>query len=185
MSDREPEPLSVEALLALAEALPAAAPSSELKVRLLATLSSPDRFAPFLPALTQLFDLPAAAMGEVLALIDASANFLTASPGVRYRHFAPGPACAGAEAGIVLLEPGAEFPRHRHLGQERTIVLEGYMRDGETVHGPGALVEHPADTSHDYQATLDRPLAIMVLHQGIEIEGPGGTSVGSAISRSG
>lgn len=168
----EDEALSDDALLALVEALPPVAPRPELRARLLESLGTVDRFSPFLATLGELFDLPLAAMREVLGRIDDAAGFLTAMPGVRYQHFTPGPARAAAEAGLVLLEPGAVFPRHRHVGIERTFVLEGFMRDGDVVHAPGSLVEHPPGTSHDYAATDTRPLAIIVLHHGIELEDP-------------
>jgi quercetin dioxygenase-like cupin family protein len=160
-----------ELLAGLADGLSPVTARPEVRARLLATVASADRFAPFLPALSRLFDLPAAALRAVVERIDRPGDFLVGGPGVSYLHFAPGPAlsAAGAEAGIVLLEPGADFPRHRHLGTESTFVLEGVMRDGEASHGPGALVEHPAGTSHDYAATAARPLVLLVVHHGIEM----------------
>ncbi len=168
--------LSSEDLAALAEtladALPPEPPSPAVRARLMASLGTSDRFAPFLDQLMRIFDLSREAMGEVLARVDQAASWLTWAPGIDYQHFPPGPryaGVAGVEAGLVRLAAGHTFIRHRHLaGPEVTFVLQGTMRDADRSYGPGSLVTREQDTEHDYSAAGDQDLVIIVVHHGIQ-----------------
>jgi anti-sigma factor ChrR (cupin superfamily) len=168
--------LLTEALAGAAAGLVPVAPSPAVRARLLASVSTAagpaDRFAPFVAQLARLFDLPADGMRAVLARIDDAAAWLTFSPGIDYQHFVPGPRLAavpGCEAGLVRLNAGVTFFRHRHLGgPETTFVLSGTMRDGEPCYGPGSLITREQGTVHAYAATADQDLLIAVLHHGIE-----------------
>src|SRR6188768_653770 len=120
MSDNERLERALLAALAELEP-PAPPPSSALRARLLANVASPGRrLAPLYGALADLFDLGDA---ELVSLFeraeDASAWVSLPVPGVRLLHFAAGPRVAGADSGLVRMEPGAPFPQHRHLGLER------------------------------------------------------------------
>jgi putative transcriptional regulator len=136
--------------------------------RLLATLAGPERFASFIERLAHLFDLPRAGVRELLARIDDGGGWLAGYvPDLQYFNFTPGPRLAGADAGFVRLRPGGRFPRHRHVGDEVTFILEGAMRDGDQLYRPGALVERARDTVHDYAAEGPRDLVLVSLHRGI------------------
>jgi hypothetical protein len=158
------------ALEALAAALVPLPPGPELRDRLLRALAGPDRFRPFFAEIGRRFDLALEPLRAVLALIDDPAQWL-ASPvrGVRLIHFAPGPALAGADAGFVHLPAGTSFPRHRHLGPEMAVVLEGSVHDTGRVYLPGDVVEWPAGSTHDYRAGDGRDLVVIVAHHGIEL----------------
>ena len=159
---------------ALADALPPEPPSPSVRSRLMASLGSSDRFAPFVDQLMRVFDLSREAMRAVLARVDQAASWLTWAPGIDYQHFPPGPRFAGAagvEAGLVRLAAGHTFIRHRHLGQEVAFVLQGIMRDGDRSYGPGSLVTREKDTEHDYSAErnqADQDLILIVVHHGIQ-----------------
>ena len=156
-----------EALAALAAAAPAVVPAPAVRARLLETLGGVNRFAPFLPELGRLLDLPLDAVRAVLAGVDDAAAWEAGLPGTELQHFAAGPRLASADAGFVRLAPGVTFPRHDHLGQEITFVLEGAMREGGRVYGPGAVLEKRAGDVHDYAATPERPLVVVLFHFGI------------------
>jgi hypothetical protein len=176
MSSAPPEDAIEEVALLLAADLAPLTPPPSLKTRLLATLASADRFAPFLDDLTRMFDLPVATMRELLARIDGS-EWETKLLGVRLEgaelfHFRVGPRlAAGAAGGVLRMRPDVTFPRHRHLGAEVTYVLEGgYCTDGR-VHGPGSCIEMPGGSEHDYRSAPGRDLVMMVLHRGVELLG--------------
>jgi putative transcriptional regulator len=148
------------------------APPADLRRRLLASVAGPARFGALADALGGVTELGGAALGALLAKVDDAAAWSDAPfPGVRYFNFAPGPAAvaAGLEAGFVRLAPGARFPRHRHLGVERTFVLDGLLEDRGQTYGPGRVVEAAAGTEHDYAAGPGRDLVIVSLHGGFEL----------------
>jgi ChrR Cupin-like domain len=164
----------------IAEALaqpPRPAPAG-VRARLLRTVGSVDRFAPFFDDLTRLFQLPLETIRALLARIDDASRpwerSLLGRPlrGSELFHFPAGPllAAGGAAGGVLRLGAGQSFPVHRHQGNEVTYVLEGgYLADGR-VYGPGSQIEMPGDSRHDYQAAPERDLVIMVLHRGISFE---------------
>jgi putative transcriptional regulator len=171
---REVDALS-EGLAVGTEALPRVSPAPATRARLLETLGGVDRFAPFFSRLCDLFDLPLAAIRAVLSRVDdvtvAWEPHLFGTPlaGIELTHFRAGPRLAGAAGGLVRLRPNVSFPRHQHRGDEVSMVLEGGLREGGRVHGPGALVERGRDTIHDFAATGERDLVVIVLHRGIAL----------------
>jgi putative transcriptional regulator len=158
----------VAALARTAESLPPVAPDPSVRARLLRTLDSADRFAPFLARLTGLLDLTADAVRKLLTRIDDAAAWEPGLPGMEMQHFAAGPRFATADAGFVRLQPGQAFPRHRHLGPEVTLVLEGAMRDGDRVYGPGDVLEMAEGSEHSYSASSERPLVLVTVQTGIQ-----------------
>jgi quercetin dioxygenase-like cupin family protein len=163
----QPDVVAPEILELLALGLDPIAPAAETRSRLMNGLDGPERFAPFFAQLSRLFDLPVLIIVGLLARIDDPRAWEDGVPGVKLIHFAAGPRRAAAEAGLVRLAPGACFPRHRHLGRETTIVLEGTLLDSRRDYGPGASVEHATDSVHRYAAAAARDLVIAVLHHGI------------------
>jgi putative transcriptional regulator len=144
-------------------------PPAALRARILGDLGGGARFKPVAEALRRFVDLGADAVDGLLRKIDDAAAWTEGLPRIRYFHFGPGPAAAGAEAGFVRLEPGATFPNHRHLGPERTFVLDGVMLDRGRSYGPGSVIESATGTEHDYTAGPGRDLIIISLHNGYQI----------------
>ena len=145
------------------------APSAAARSRLMAAMETSDRFSPFVDTLSRLFDMASDSVRQLLARVDDATTWEPGLPGMLYQHFTPGPRLVGVDAGLIRLQPGTSFPRHRHLaGNEITFVLEGHMIDGEGTYGPGSVVTHDQDTEHGYAATADAPLTIIVVNHGIQ-----------------
>lgn len=49
---------------------------------------------------------------------------------------------------LLTYAPGARVPRHRHLGLETILVLDGSQSDESGRYGAGALVLNPAGSEH-------------------------------------
>jgi len=172
---READATGEALALGMAQGLPPLAVPRALRDRLMATLSSPDRFAPFMPALSKLFELPADTIRGLLARADTSGAFWESwlgeqdLPGIELFHFPVGPTLAadGAAGGVLRLRPGATFPRHTHGGDETNFILEGAMQVDNQLAGPGTMIAVAKGASHEYSASPERSLLIMVLHRGI------------------
>jgi hypothetical protein len=165
-----------EALAASTAALGTVAPPAELRGRLMETLGTPERFAPFFADLVELFELPLETIKRLLGRIDGlvkqpweTSLMGVALQGAELFHFGVGPrlAATGAAGGIVRIHPNVAFPMHSHNGNEVTYVLEGgYCADGRT-YGPGSRIEVTGDVIHDYRSAPGRDLVIAVLHRGV------------------
>jgi putative transcriptional regulator len=140
--------------------------------RLLAVLGGGQRFAGLIPRLGQMFDLPGRAVQALLDKVDDDSAWISGfAPGLRFFNFTPGPrhAAAGAEAGFVRLAVGATFPRHRHVGHEMTLVIEGQMRDDDKRFGPGSVIEHDKDTEHGWVTDGPTELLVVSVHHGLQL----------------
>lgn len=176
---------SLEALASLAGA---ATPPARLRERLLSELGGPRlRFAPFYAALTELFDLNDAELSAVFERADDPSAWavlpeLGPETGARLLHLQGGPRVLEADNGLVALAAGSTFPRHRHLGLERTLVLAGSYRDEPSgrLFSPGALHEMPTDSEHQYTAEPGAELLLAVsVVGGVELSGQRRVSLAS------
>lgn len=137
MTDRSTPPdgendgeLDAELLGLLGLALEPVAAPADLRRRLLARVGGPDRFLPFLDRLVTLFDLPEAdTRRELDAILDPTAEWEEMVPGCTFRDFDGGPAIGDAHAGLIRLQPSTVFPNHRHVGEERVLMLKGRVVD--------------------------------------------------------
>jgi len=149
------------------------APPARARARLLDAVAGVDRFAPLLDAVGRLTDLAGETLSALIRRIDEPGGWIDGPPGIRYFHFSPGPAGAAPEAGIVRLRPGALFPRHRHLGDEVSLVLDGVLVDDDRRrHGPGTVLASPAGSEHAYHAGPGRDLVLVSLHGGVAFTDP-------------
>jgi putative transcriptional regulator len=116
-------------------------------------------------------DLPFEGVKNILSQVDDRAHWEPAPlPGVQLMHFAGGPATAGADVGLVRIEPDLRFPKHRHKGEERLFVIEGgYVDSSGQTYGPGDIQVMQPNTTHDYTVLPGGLLAALVLYEGIEI----------------
>lgn len=138
-------------------------PSAELRVRLEAEIAVPPlRYAPFFDRTGELFDLPeAAVVAEFARLAEPRVWRFAGLPGVSNVVVHGGPRVAGAEVLFVRFAPGLRFPRHRHTGVERVLVLGGSYTDTEgVVHRPGELREWVAGTAHGFRVHPSEPCTI-------------------------
>lgn len=158
-------------LMLLTASEPAAAPPVK---RVLADATSLRRFSRFAAKIADLSDVAIGQANEWLSKIDEAATWTeTAMGALELFHIEGGPAVEDAIFGFVKLEGGTPFPEHTHLGREKIFVIQGRLRDENgDVHGPGALVEREAGTTHEIAAEPGVPLIYLnIVHEGLEIFG--------------
>jgi len=163
---------SGDALVELNELLTPIPPSAEARNRLLLAVSAaPLKYAPFFDRLSSFLDLPLDRVQQILADVNDRARWEPAPlRGVQLMHFDGGPSVAGADVGLVRIEPNYRFPNHRHKGEERLFVLEGgYLDSAGNKYEPGDVQVMSPHTTHDYTVLPGGLLAALVLYEGIEI----------------
>lgn len=71
---------------------------------------------------------------------------------------------------LIWMDAGAVYPRHRHVGDEEVLVLQGGYRDAEGEYRAGTFLVNPAGSIHTPVA-LEGPPCILfaVAHRGIEV----------------
>ncbi|MFZ5890373.1 MAG: cupin domain-containing protein [Myxococcota bacterium] len=162
-----------ELVASLARTLTPRPPSSNVRERLLAAVASPAlRWAPLFGKLGALFDLPDAELTRMAERAALASEWQSVPlPGVELFHLQGGPLLAGADAGLVRVQAGIHFPEHRHLGEERVLILEGEARESDgTLRRPGDIVVMPPDSSHDFVVLPGKPLVYaLVLFGPVEI----------------
>ncbi len=141
-----------EALLVLPLALDAVPPSAEVRARMFGQLTLP-MTPELLTRVARFFDLAIERAREVLLAIDEPSAWVPLLPGISLLHFAPGLALAGADTGLVRVAAEARFPPHRHLGDERVLILMGALREDDgRVLRPGDESAMPQGSSHEFAA---------------------------------
>ena len=68
----------------------------------------------------------------------------------------------GTVTTLFRMEPGAQIPRHFHHGVEECFVLEGDVRAGEQMLGPGDYHCAMAETVHERLSTVNGALFLIV-----------------------
>ena len=149
----DPEALCELIELGISATLEPIVPSAALFARLQARLAQPpDRYAPFCTRLAELFDLSEeATIAELTRLAQPSVWRFAGWPGTHQVAVRGGPKVANAETLFVRFAPGTRFPRHHHLGSERTLVMEGnYTDSAGIVHRAGEIREWNAGSEHSF-----------------------------------
>lgn len=59
-----------------------------------------------------------------------------------------GDAEQGCSCALLRYQPGAEVPRHIHMGMEFLLLLRGSQIDDRGSYSAGSFLINPADTSH-------------------------------------
>jgi anti-sigma factor ChrR (cupin superfamily) len=136
--------------------LPPLAPSADLLSRLQREIATPPlRYAPFFDRLAELFDLTVpAVIAQTERLADPHIWRFAGLPGVRNVIVPGGPRVQGAEVVFARFASGTRFPRHRHAGLERVLVLEGSYTDSlGIVHRAGELREWEPGSQHGFRVS--------------------------------
>ena len=170
-----PDSIDEEGLFALALTLPAETPPSGLRERILASLDPTSRFDAFVDEIARMIDLGKDAVRGLLAKIDDAAEWVAGPGPSRLIHLPYGPSLGEVDVGFVRVPAGETFPPHRHLGDERVLVLQGGYTDtdGATVRR-GETAFKPAESSHAFTASEGPDLVFLViLKEGVDIEGYG------------
>jgi hypothetical protein len=143
------------------------------RARLLAAVArSDERFAPLFGKLTQFFDLNAETLRSIFARAANEADWQQGPlPWVSLFHFQGGPAVAGLDTGFVRLKKGMPFPPHRHLGNERVLILDGgYFDHEQRWYGPGDIHDMSEGSQHALQMNAAQDVLLAVIMTGqIEI----------------
>lgn len=153
----------------LAIAVEPVAPPADLRERLLAELAGRERFAPFIDRLAALFDLAADRVRTIVQRFDTHEGWTVMYPGAEFFDFEGGPALGEATAGLVRIAAGMAFPHHKHLGEERVMVLQGAFVDdsGHRVEA-GQLAIMPDGSEHGFQVVSTQELLYVVIVGEIE-----------------
>lgn len=69
---------------------------------------------------------------------------------------------------IIKMDPGAEIPAHRHLGDEESLVLEGRGKLGDWQFGPGDYHRAPSGSFHPCYSSNEG--CVFLLFSGTEYE---------------
>ncbi len=69
------------------------------------------------------------------------------------------------------MEPGCGYPRHRHVGEERLLVVQGAYADAGGTHAAGSFVVYPDGSDHAPVA-VDTParepcVLLALAHEGV------------------
>jgi predicted ChrR family anti-sigma factor len=146
-------------------------PPPKLLERLLARTSSmPDKYAPFFDQLSELFDLDEAELRRELERAGDSEQWrFSGLPGARLFPVTAGPRARSGEAVLVRFAPGMSFPRHRHRGSERTLILAGGYADeaGREFH-PGDIDKRDSDGAHSFRTFSSEPCIAAAVHSGFD-----------------
>lgn len=140
----------------LADAAPIA-PRPDLRKSLLAATDPSTKLGPFLSRLSRLFDLSFEGITKVVNDLDDTSRWEpTLLPWVTLFHFDGGPACAKADNGFVRWAAGSQFPRHKHVGREITLIVSGRVElDDGTLVVPGDLLILEDGSEHAFRVTDD------------------------------
>lgn len=147
--------------------------NSNIRSRILTSVSPETRFFGFADRLADVFDLSRTQVTELLQ----SANRFPEKPWgpslidkMHALHFDGGERLQGVECGLVHIEAGVTFPDHEHEGDEVTFILQGELTDHTgQVFLPGDSVHYYKGQSHSFTATGDVPLVFAVYHNGLII----------------
>jgi anti-sigma factor ChrR (cupin superfamily) len=86
-----------------------------------------------------------------------------------------GPRVANAFRGFMRVDAGLHVYEHKHIGDERVLVLQGAYEDLVTraIVRPGELAHNGPGSSHAIRALPDRPdlLKLVVVQDGMEVAG--------------
>lgn len=165
-----------EAIAAVGEAPAPVRPPADVRARLLASLEGPERdggrFDRFAARVAELFELSVEGARGVLAKIDDAGAWRTLVPGIDCIKVSGSNNPAQPQCAFVRVAPGATFPWHRHLGEERSLVLHGgaHMSDGRDLR-PGDVLVVDEKVEHDFVVEGDEACIFAVRSNGM-IPGP-------------
>ena len=166
-----------ETLSAIALSLPIERPDPAARTNLLASIveqetqeAQVDRFGALTERLARFFELPLRRVRALVELIDEPEAWSRGpADGIKLIHLQAGPSFAAADPGFVILEPGATFPHHRHVGGELVMVLEGsFVNEGGAVLRAGDTQDLASNTSHFFVAQDQGCILAVIIWDGLD-----------------
>lgn len=161
-----------EALSLVAAALPPPALDPSRRDILLEAAHDQTRFQRFVEPLMDMFDAGRAEVQRALGWLADTRRWKPGPmPGIALLYCAPGPKAAGFEVGFIRFAAGLQFPRHRHLGKNTELVMEGEFLDQDTgvVHTSGDLIVKEEGSIHSFKVSDDEPCLLGVRFPGLEV----------------
>lgn len=160
-----------EAIAAVSEMQEPVAPAAAVRARLLASLE-PSRFDRFVAPIAELFAVTVDGARAMLAKLDDAGAWRPLLPGIDCIRVSGSSNPAQPQCAFVRVAPGTTFPWHRHLGEERSLVLHGgaHMSDGRDLR-PGDVLVVDEQVEHDFIVEGDDPCIFAVRSSGM-IPGP-------------
>jgi putative transcriptional regulator len=133
-------------------------------------LTRPRPFAAFVARVAHALQVGEDVARRLLDRMDAATSWVAGpSPTSRLYHIEPGPPilAVGGIAGFVRVAPGAVFPRHKHLGAEHVLVLQGGFRDEDgRDYREGQDSHMPAGSEHELVAHAGDELIYLAVIRG-------------------
>lgn len=137
---------------------PPARPRAGLKQELLDSLHPPQP----VPKTPQVWKSWAAATSSALHVVRSNeGEWETAVHGVKVKRLFADPAKDSVTM-LIRMEPGSEYPAHRHGGNEECLVLEGDLRVGDLVLQAGDYQCCATSSIHDVTHTVNGCLLLIV-----------------------
>lgn len=87
------------------------------------------------------------------------------APGVRF-HTVKEDASRQFRAALVWAASGSRYPRHRHLGDEEILVLQGRLRDHRASYGPGEICRSVRGSEHSEEVDGPDDCVCYVVYHG-------------------
>jgi quercetin dioxygenase-like cupin family protein len=164
--------VSALAELDLLPADAAVAPSAGLRDRLLREVEGPARYAPFATRVARFFGIGVDDAARSLEAITAADAWRAGPLPGMWRAEVRGRAKEAGRTAIFLKSaPGLHCPNHRHVGEERLLILEGGIVESDgTEYHPGDLVVKAAGSSHSFTVpTSEACVSAYLLEGGLEL----------------
>ncbi len=147
-------------LQVLAEGVDPVSPSETLKSHILssATRTAQGRLTGFARRLADFFRFGLEQAQAILNTVgDLQHAAWSSNPreGVWLQHFSGGESLAGADCGLIHLDPGVDVDRHEHLGDEWMFIIEGFVTtDCGRKLAPGDVLHSTEGSRHSF--TVDQ-----------------------------
>ena len=139
--------------------------------RLLTSLDSVNRFAPYIPTIADVLGVSHGEADRLTAEIDKPDFWMPGLiPGTDMRALPLRKEGFGAT--WLRMPAGSHFPHHTHLGSEVVVVLQGNYIEGDgSKHHPGAVLKQPSDSSHGFSIAKGGPpfICLSVVENGLTI----------------
>jgi hypothetical protein len=153
-----------EAMTALPVGLPAPSTSIDVRARMLGSVDHLERFSDRAPALAELFGLSKNEARLTLhALSDDDGWMAAPFEGIAWRFVRIGKSRRPGSGMLARLAPGATFPRHKHVGDEHVLVLDGELIEPDAVTTTGGVVSREAGSVHTIGARVGGPGCVCAL----------------------
>ena len=141
-----------------------------LDKRILKTLKAPLLFEGFIKRLVSFLDLPEDQVRTTLAILQQGEEAFAQEvfEGIFLHPITAGPRHQSQDCSLVFMRPGAQFPKHRHNGDEWGFVLQGEaMEDNGHVAKPGDITYQSRHDQHSFKAIGDTPCIFVAIDNGI------------------